>query len=98
MALTNFEKELDQRDLEMEFRLLTRMNCHKLHFQSLFKSQNIDFKNKNRYQEVLPFQHSMVRLVEIKETSERYGFYVNANYINVRAAIKSNNLRVDQCS
>lgn len=67
----------------MEYRLLTRMNCHKIHYQNLFKSQNLDFKKKNRYHEVLPFQHSMVKISNIVDPNDRYGFYINANYINV---------------
>ena len=69
----------------MEYRLLTRLNCHKLHYQNLFKSQNIDFKRKNRYNELLPFVHSMVKLRDKEGTDEndRYWYYVNADYINV---------------
>ena len=84
IALSNFLQESQERDPEMEFRILTRLNCHKLHYQSLFKSQNIDFKRKNRYNEVLPFEHSMVRLKETKDKNDRYGSYINASYINVR--------------
>lgn len=83
IPLSRFEDEVNQRDPEMEFRLLTRLNCHKIHFQSLFKSQNIDFKRKNRYNEVLPFEHSMVKLKDIKDKSDRYAYYINASYINV---------------
>jgi len=81
--LDNFEEECALRDAEMEFRILTRLNCHKIHYQNLFKSQNIDFKRKNRYNEVLPFEHSMVKLKEVKDKQDRYGYYINANYINV---------------
>jgi protein tyrosine phosphatase len=62
MLLKNIAKEIADRDADMEYRLLTRMTCHKIHYRSIFKSQNRDFKDKNRYQEVLPFEHSMVKL------------------------------------
>lgn len=32
ISLANFEEESLQRDPDMEFRLLTRINCHKLHY------------------------------------------------------------------
>jgi hypothetical protein len=32
MNLAHFEEEVTQRDMEMEYRLLTRMNCHKIHY------------------------------------------------------------------
>lgn len=83
IPLKSYEAEVQQRDMEMEYRVLIRMNCHKMHYQSLFKSQNLDFKQKNRYNEVLPFTHSMVKLTDIPEIAERYASYINANYINV---------------
>jgi protein tyrosine phosphatase len=49
----------------------------------LQKSQNADFKRKNRYNEVLPFIHSMVKLQEAKDKTDRYWYYINANYVNV---------------
>jgi protein tyrosine phosphatase len=81
--MNTYDSEVALRDLDMEYRLLIRMNCHKMHYTSLFKSQNLDFKQKNRYNEVLPFQHSMVKLNDIPEIAERYASYINANYINV---------------
>lgn len=38
ITLSNFEVESLERDTEMEHRILMRMNCHKLHYQNLFKS------------------------------------------------------------
>jgi hypothetical protein len=84
LNLKTYSKEVLERDAGMEFRILARISCHKIHYRSIFKSQNIDFKNKNRYQEVLPFEHSMVKLKDMEDKTDRYWFYVNANYINVR--------------
>ena len=39
IPLVNFEQEVaSSRDPEMEFRLLIRINCHKIHYQNLQKS------------------------------------------------------------
>eukprot|EP00347_Sterkiella_histriomuscorum_P023451 403334591 len=82
ISLQNFEAESLERDPEMEFRILSRINCHKIHYQNLQKSQQTSFKNKNRYNEVLPFMHSMVRLKDAKDKTDRFWYYINANYVN----------------
>ena len=38
--LETFETEVEARDSEMEFRVLQRISCHKLHYKNLFKSQH----------------------------------------------------------
>ena len=38
IPLANFEEAVKERELDMEFRVLTRLNCHKLHYMNLFKS------------------------------------------------------------
>ena len=38
IVLSSFEQAAAERDIEMEYRILTRINCHKLHYQNLFKS------------------------------------------------------------
>lgn len=32
MLLSNLDEEIGQRDFEMEYRILTRLNCHKIHY------------------------------------------------------------------
>jgi protein tyrosine phosphatase len=44
----------------MEYKILTRINCHKKKYDCLFKSYHSDFRERNRYPEILPFKHSMV--------------------------------------
>ena len=38
ISLHNFDEEHKQRDPEMEFRILQRISCHKLHYKNLVKS------------------------------------------------------------
>lgn len=83
MDLSKFDDEIQKRDLEMEYRVLTRINCHKIQFQNLYKSQHVLFKSRNRYPEILPFLHNIVKLKEIKDPDDRFGTYINASYINV---------------
>lgn len=86
----------------MEYRILMRINCHKAQFGNLFKSSSSDFRRRNKYNEILPYEHNMVRIAApIFEDSpvddnrsvnaggvDRFTFYYNASFINVRANLK----------
>lgn len=50
------------RDLEMEYRILMRINCHKAQFNQLYKNSSSEFRRKNKYNEILPFLHNMVKI------------------------------------
>lgn len=79
ILIEDFEKEKDERILDMEFRILNRI-CHTMvHFQGLHREHNQEFKAQNRYNDVLPYKHN---LVELKD-SEGADIYVNGSYINV---------------
>ena len=84
IPLANFEEAVKERELDMEFRVLTRLNCHKLHYMNLFKSQLIDFKSKNRYNEILPFKHCRVELSREIGSGNNLSSYINASYVNVQ--------------
>ena len=47
----------------MEYRILMRINCHKDQFNNLYKSSSTDFRRRNKYNEILPYKHNMVRLL-----------------------------------
>ena len=56
----------------MEYRILKRINMHKLHYNNLFRSTSSEFKKKNKYYEILPFEHNMVRIREILNIREDF--------------------------
>lgn len=74
--------ELDIRDLEMEYRVLMRINCHKGQFNNLFKNSSSEFRRKNKYNEILPYMHNQVKLKCLFE-NDKFQDYYNASYINV---------------
>ena len=77
--MANFEKEKEERAMDMEFRILNRI-CHTMvHFQGLYREHSQDFKAQNRYNDVLPYKHN---LVEVKD-SDGNPIYVNGSYINI---------------
>lgn len=79
ICVEDFQKEKDERVLDMEFRILNRI-CHTMvHFQCLYREHNQDFKAQNRYNDVLPYKHN---LVKVKDESDN-NVYVNGSYINV---------------
>jgi protein tyrosine phosphatase len=79
ICLEDFQKEKDERILDMEFRILNRI-CHTMvHFQGLYREHNQEFKAQNRYNDVLPYKHN---LVEVKDNLGG-NIYVNGSYINV---------------
>jgi len=62
IPIEDFYGMKEKRKFEMEFRVLSRMTQHKGHVKNLFTSPKFDFKQQNRYKEVLPFNHSRVML------------------------------------
>mmetsp|Transcript_24992 Transcript_24992/g.27676 ORF Transcript_24992/g.27676 Transcript_24992/m.27676 type:complete len:336 (+) Transcript_24992:255-1262(+) len=78
MLIEDFEKEKDDRILDMEFRILNRI-CHTMvHFQGLNREHNQEFKAQNRYNDVLPYKHNLVTVKGFNGD-----LYVNGSYINV---------------
>jgi protein tyrosine phosphatase len=65
----------------MEYRVLMRISCHLGQFNNLFRDPSADFRRRNRYNDILPFKHNMVRVED--ETEGRFNWYYNASYINV---------------
>jgi protein tyrosine phosphatase len=56
-----------QRNPEMEYKILTRINCHKQKYDSLFRSYHGDFKQQNKYPDILPFANNRVQIGKPKQ-------------------------------
>jgi protein tyrosine phosphatase len=68
----------------MEHRLLQRLACNKLQYDSLYKDQNMNLQAKNRYKEVLPYSYNRVVLpTESQLDDALFNHYINASYMNV---------------
>jgi protein tyrosine phosphatase len=48
--------------MEAEYRILQRMTCHKPKYDTLFNSFYKEFKDRNRYDAIIPFKHNRVVL------------------------------------
>jgi len=77
----NFHNKLRDRKFDMEFRILCRMTQSQFHFDNLEKHFDIEFKKLNRYKEVLPFKHNLIKLPQRMERGN-FSSYINADYIN----------------
>lgn len=84
MSLSNFQAEVASRDLEMEYRLLTRLNCHKLQYDDLCKIKQHTVQARNRYGEILPYKFNKVNLKKTENSEAIHPEYINASYVNVR--------------
>ena len=70
------------RDPLMEYKILTRINCHKQKYDKLFKTVQGEFKNLNKYADILPFKNNRVLLGKPQE--------VILFNVNTKAAALSN--------
>lgn len=61
-SLERFRKALIGRDPLMEYKVLTRINCHKQKYDKLFKTLQGEFKLLNKYADILPFKNNRVLL------------------------------------
>jgi protein tyrosine phosphatase len=48
--------------MDQEYRILQRLTCHKLKYDSLFKPFDPEFVNRNRHQSIFPFDYNRVVL------------------------------------
>lgn len=86
IPLANFAEEAQKKDLDMEYRLLTRLNCHKQQYTSLCKSRVVQFSSRNRYSEILPFMFNQVKL-KSTENQDKHADYINASYVDVSSLL-----------
>ncbi|CAD8117298.1 unnamed protein product [Paramecium sonneborni] len=78
-----FNQEMLKRDLEMEFRLQRRLTETQYHNENLHDF-NPDIQKLNRYNNIIPFKHSIVKLKQEGDDEENLkDTYINANFINL---------------
>ncbi|CAD8115803.1 unnamed protein product [Paramecium sonneborni] len=83
ISVLHFSQELLKRDLEMEFRLLRRLTETQYHNDNLFDFHP-DIQKLNRYNNIIPFKHSNVKLKNEGDEEENLKeCYINANFINL---------------
>ncbi|CAD8205399.1 unnamed protein product [Paramecium octaurelia] len=83
ISVLHFSQELLKRDLEMEFRLLRRLTETQYHNDNLFDFHP-DVQRLNRYNNIIPFKHSIVKLKSEGDEEENLKeSYINANFINL---------------
>jgi len=49
--------------MDSEYRILQRITGHKTKFDALFRSFDVEFKRRNRYSSVIPFNYNRVNLM-----------------------------------
>lgn len=94
ILLTNFENEFLKKNIEVEFRILKRITNTNLHIKKMFKNGFKNFSEKNRYNHIIPFTHSMPKcFCNLKKNEKKgfSGFYSNLNEIEKTENFISNN-------
>jgi succinylglutamate desuccinylase len=66
--LERFKSCFNKRDPVMEYKILTRINCHKQKYDMLYRSYHADFKHLNKYPDILTFANNRVLLGKPKPT------------------------------
>jgi len=64
----------------MEYRLIRRITESQYHNEKL-KEFNPSLHKMNRYNNIIPYEHSEVKL-DVEEGEEEHEKYINASYIN----------------
>jgi receptor-type tyrosine-protein phosphatase gamma len=80
IELKKFRSNMKKRNLELEFKLLRRLTENQM-YTSNFRDYNPEIVKLDRYNPVVPFKHSMVRLHQVTESGGDAETYINANYI-----------------
>ena len=64
ISVSNFLEESKLRNIDMEFWILLRICNTSDHFRQLFRSEEVNFRARNRYFDILPYSHSLVKCVD----------------------------------
>ncbi|CAK72122.1 unnamed protein product, partial (macronuclear) [Paramecium tetraurelia] len=81
ISIAEFTEQSQNRDQEMEFRILRRLTETQYHNENLYDFHP-DILKLNRYGNILPFKHSIVKLKCDEEENQKES-YINADYINL---------------
>jgi len=80
IRLKNFRDNINKRNLECEFKLLRRLTENQM-YTNQFRDYNPEIVRLDRYNQVVPFKHTMVRLPPLSTNGGESEIYINANYI-----------------
>ncbi|CAD8122722.1 unnamed protein product [Paramecium sonneborni] len=81
IPIAEFSEQIQNRDQEMEFRILRRLTETQYHNDNLYDFHP-DILKLNRYSNIIPFKHSIVKLKCDEEENQKES-YLNADYINL---------------
>jgi receptor-type tyrosine-protein phosphatase gamma len=80
IELQKFRGNMKKRNLELEFKLLRRLTENQM-YTNQFRDYNPEIVKLDRYNPVVPFKHTMVRLPQLTLDGGDAETYINANYI-----------------
>lgn len=77
ILLNKFDKDLEKKNLEVEFRILNRITNTNKHVEKMFQDKNENFNKKNRYEFLIPFYHSMPKCECNMKNKQRFSEILN---------------------
>jgi len=80
VKLKNYRENMNKRNLDCEFKLLRRLTENQM-YTSQFRDYNPEIVKLDRYNQVVPFKHTMVKLPLLTPEGGEAETYINANYI-----------------
>jgi len=83
VEIEEFKDNMNKRNFELEYKLLRRLTESQMHAQCL-KEYNPEIAKLNRYNNIIPFKHTMVELPGKgdPETKNEADTYINASFIS----------------
>lgn len=81
ISIKNFRANMGKRNLDSEFKLLRRLTENQM-YTNQFRDYNPEIVKLDRYAQVVPFKHTIVRLPQITSEGSETECYINANFIN----------------
>jgi len=80
VKLKNFRANMNKRNLDCEFKLLRRLTENQM-YTNQFRDYNPEIAKLDRYNQVMPFKHTIVRLPQLTKDGGETECYINANFI-----------------
>lgn len=77
ILFTEFEKHKEEANIDVEYRILTRITNTNKHLEKMAEYNDTMYK-KNRYDHLIAFKHSMPKCIDRNNNTN---IYINANYI-----------------
>lgn len=68
IQISNFSSAVETKDIGKEFRILRKITYTNKHMELFYKDISEEIKEKNRYDHIIPFDHSILKCICQRKT------------------------------